>query len=652
MQVPQEVQNLAVRHVQETTSAYQERMQPRKTQLMEVFEAYSSFKEKKERNWATSFKINKAHEVAEKIVPAMTAKDPRWIVTIRNVKAFRDTPEISRLKEAMTAEQGGSVVDMDYSLMKQKEESVKEMALAVQDYLTYLFDEYSYMDDVEIWAKNMIADGKGYVDIGYKFEKCFVPKKVPIIDSFGGYVKDEQGQLMYSDSLEPVVTGEHPTIEIVDWADLYYDPRYISANERPAWVRIKNKVRLADILRYKDRYINLDKLEAMTAISDFYKNNLEGFREKIAALTGIAAVQTVSMIDKNALCVKIYQGYFSHTGQARDERLYKIVTVNDVLCIQIKEITHVTIEEVKCFPNTKDGNAVGFIEPILGLQEEFNFKKNAGNEYINKSLQRQRVWSENSGIDPSTLNDPIIPTTADGQTAIQNIPEVPMQQLGSDFFADNNDFERQIQSATHTIDTSNPRSQNALTDTATGAKIKFYESNKVLDAVRRRFERGLARLAYKLLQCSFDNMSDNIVFKKTGSEGYWYMNKEVLRDALNKYQIKVEANSSSFTDVEDRRDEALAWFGLLERIDTKLADSGSPRRVDFSVAAEDVGSTFEKKDINKFLTTVNIPGLVPGMGGVPQGGAQGGSSGRGSLKPPAPMMTGAEEITNQVVGKI
>lgn len=639
---------MAIRQVQETTAAYQERMQPRKTQLMEVFEAYSSFKEKKERNWATSFKINKAHEVAEKIVPAMTAKDPRWIVSIRNVKAFSDTEEISKLKEAVNMEQGGNVVDLDNAVMKQKEDSVRGMADAVQDYLTYLFDEYSYMDDVEIWAKNMISDGKGYVDIGYKFEKAYVPKKKPMMDEFGGYMTDEMGQMMYAEKMEPVVTGEHPVIEIVDWADLYYDPRYISSSERPAWVRIKNKVRLADVLRYKDRYINLDKLEAMTALSDFYKNNTEGFREKIASLTGIAAVQTVSLIDKNALCVKIYQGYFSHTGEARDERLYKIVTVNDVLCIQIKEITHVTIEEVKCFPNTKDGNAVGFIEPILGLQEEFNFKKNAGNEYINKSLQRQRVWSENSGIDPSTLNDPIIPTTADGQTAIQNIPEIPMQQLGSDFFADNNDFERQIQSATHTIDTSNPRSQNALTDTATGAKIKFYESNKVLDAVRRRFERALSRLAYKLLQCSFENMSENIVFKKMGTEGYWYMNKEVLRDALNKYQIKVEANSSSFTDIEDRRDEALAWFGILERIDGQLVNSGSPRRVDFAEAAEDVGATFEKKDINKFLTTVNIPGLVPGMGGMPQGAP----AGKGSLAPPAPMKTGAEEITNQVVGKI
>lgn len=646
MQVPQEVQNLAVKQVQETTTAYQERMQPRKTQLMEVFEAYSSFKEKKERNWATSFKINKAHEVAEKIVPAMTAKDPRWIVSIRNVKAFKDTEEITKLKEAVNAEQGGNIVDMDNVVMKQKEDSVKGMAEAVQDYLTYLFDEYSYMDDVEIWAKNMIADGKGYVDIGYKFEKAYVPKKMPMMDGLGGYIKDEAGQLMYTEKMEPVVTGEHPVIEIVDWADLFYDPRYISSSERPAWVRIKNKVRLGDILRYKDRYINLDKLEAMTTLSDFYKNNTEGFREKIAAITGIAAVQTVSLIDKNALCVKIYQGYFSHTGQARDERLYKIVTVNDVLCIQIKEITHVTIEEVKCFPNTKDGNAVGFIEPILGLQEEFNFKKNAGNEYINKSLQRQRVWSENSGIDPSTLNDPIIPTTADGQTAIQNIPEIPMQQLGSDFFADNNDFERQIQSATHTIDTSNPRSQNALTDTATGAKIKFYESNKVLDAVRRRFERALSRLAYKLLQCSFDNMSENIVFKKMGSEGYWYMNREVLRDALNKYQIKVEANSSSFTDIEDRRDEALAWFGILERIDNKLVNSGSPQRVNFIEAAEDVASTFEKKDINKFMTTVTMPTLMPGMG-APQGAAP-----KGSLNPPAPMQTGAEEITNQVVGKI
>lgn len=644
--VPEAVQQLAVLHVKEVSTSYEQMMAPRKTQLAEVFEAYSSFKEKKERNWSTSFKINKAHEIIEKVVPSLTAKEPRWIVSIKNPKAFNDTEEISRIKEAMVAEQGSeNIVDIDNMVMGQKKESVQEIADAIQDYLTYLFEEYDYMDQLEIWSKNTCADGKGYVRVGYQFEKSFSSKLVPAADEMTGQpLQDEGGNLMYRKVTEPVIVGEHPTIDIINWADIWYDPRFISSTARPATVINKKGVRMADLLRYKDRYINLDKLAAMIVLSEASASvGSDSFGAQLRAIAGIQADVKCSPLKKNELSLKIYEGFFSHTGEAKDEKLYEITTINDFLCIGLKEITHRKIEEAKCFPNTKDGNAVGFVEPILGLQEEFNFKKNSANEFINKALQRQRVWSENSGIDPDSLNDPIIPTTADGQTAIQNIPEVPMANVNADYFGDANDFERQIQSATHTIDTSNPRSQNALTDTATGAKIKFYESNKVLDAVRRRFERAMVRLAYKLLECAFENMSDNIVFKKMKTEGYWYVNKEAFRDALNKYQIKIEAGSSSFTDLEDRRAEALAFTNVMTMIDGKLAETGAPQRVDYSVLAEDIANTFEKKDLQRYLKTVNLQPSIPTVGGVSVGQ---------KLSGPPEKMTGAEKITKEVVGQI
>lgn len=644
--VPEAIQQLAVLHVKEVSTSYEQMMAPRKTQLAEIFEAYSSFKEKKERNWSTSFKINKAHEIIEKVVPSLTAKEPRWIVSIKNPKAFNDTEEITRVKEAMIAEQGReNIVDIDNMVMGQKKESVQEIADAIQDYLTYLFEEYNYMDQIEIWSKNVCADGKGYVRVGYEFEKTFSSKLVPAIDQATGQpLQDQSGGLMYQKVTEPVIVGEHPTIDIINWADIWYDPRFISSTARPATVINKKGVRMADLLRYKDRYINLDKLAAMIVLSEASASvGSDSFGAQLRAIAGIQGDVACSPLKKNELSLKIYEGFFSHTGEAKDEKLYEITTINDFLCIGLKEITHRKIEEAKCFPNTKDGNAVGFVEPILGLQEEFNFKKNSANEFINKALQRQRVWSENSGIDPDSLNDPIIPTSADGPTAIANIPEVPMANVNADYFGDANDFERQIQSATHTIDTSNPRSQNALTDTATGAKIKFYESNKVLDAVRRRFERAMVRLAYKLLECAFENMSDNIVFKKMKTEGYWYVNKEAFRDALNKYQIKIEAGSSSFTDLEDRRSEALAFTNIMTQIDAKLAESGAPQRVDFSVLAEDIANTFEKKDLQRYLKTVNLQPSIPTVGGVSVGQ---------KLAGPPERMTGAEKITKEVVGQI
>jgi hypothetical protein len=96
--------------------------------------------------------------------------------------------------------------------------------------------------------------------------------------------------------------------------------------------------------------------------------------------------------------------------------------------------------------------------------------------------------------------------------------EIPYRDINSGYFSEENDMERQIQAVTFTIDTSNPRSQNSLTNTATGARIKMFESNTVIEEIRKHFEKGLENLAYKLLQETAENIEENIVIKKIGDE--------------------------------------------------------------------------------------------------------------------------------------
>jgi len=112
----------------------------------------------------------------------------------------------------------------------------------------------------------------------------------------------------------------------------------------------------------------------------------------------------------------------------------------------------------------------------------------------------------------------IISTTKSKEIVEQNLWELPMRSIDPSFFQEQNDFERQIQAMTFTVDTSNPNNQQALTNTATGARIKFYESNVVIDETRKHLEQGMERLAYKFLQETYDNMENNIVIKKTGEE--------------------------------------------------------------------------------------------------------------------------------------
>jgi len=98
----------------------------------------------------------------------------------------------------------------------------------------------------------------------------------------------------------------------------------------------------------------------------------------------------------------------------------------------------------------------------MGLQQELNYKKNAASEYINHALNRGWVWSPNSGINPKKLiNKPnnIIPTNKSVIEAMNNLQELPHRSLEPSYFQEQNDFERQMQGLTFTIDTNNSQNQ-------------------------------------------------------------------------------------------------------------------------------------------------------------------------------------------------
>lgn len=73
----------------------------------------------------------------------------------------------------------------------------------------------------------------------------------------------------------------------------------------------------------------------------------------------------------------------------------------------------------------------------------------------------------------------------------------------------------------------------------------------------------MVRLSYKILQFEFDNASENIKIKSRDEEDtFREINKEALRDAVDKYEIKIEAGSSSFDSEEARRNDAIAQWNI------------------------------------------------------------------------------------------
>lgn len=644
----EEILEKVSKFVSETYSAYEDLMMPRKTQLLRVYDAYNSFHQEQDEQWSTSFRINKAHEVVEKVVPSLTAKDPRWLVSVRDITAFTEMDMPEELKQR---EQESALGAYEAGVYGAKLKQATKQAKLLQDYLTYVFEEYGLMERVELWAKNGAVDGKGYARVGYKYETAFVADMEDVEE--GDELEGEEGQ-EYEEKqtkkkkvMREKVVGEHPTIDVIDWTELFYDARVVFGEDRHAWIRRKEGVRAADVFKFKERFFNLDKLELLIGYSENKNKSRDQFKEAVRSMQGINT-EKAGPINRDNITLTYYEGYFnaSEDNDPLEEKYYEIILVDEFLPIYMKETAGCSIVEWKCFPDPKSGHAVGFVEPIVGMQEEYNYKKNMASEYINRAIRRQRIWSANSGIDPADINDPIIPTTNTGADALNNFPELPLGNINPDFFQEQNDFERQIQSATHTVDTSNPRNQQALTNTATGAKIKFFESNKVLDAVRKRFEHALERLAYKLIQCAFENIEDNIVFKKTDSDELWYANKEFLRDALSKYRIKVETNSTSATDVDSRRDEVLGFASFAGQIDAQLAASQSATRVDWLEIFKDGAVTFEKKDPEKYLTgQQQVPSAQALLGGQAGGGQAG-----PQIAAPEERQSNAQQLTEAVAG--
>ena len=551
-----------VLYIQETFDNYKTLNAERRDELFDIYEEYRSFKQKKLADWSSTFKVNKAHEIVNKVLPRIIAKNPRWIVDIRTDE-FRPEDKLLTWQDKVKR-------------MKQLE----EMSLWVQDYLTYIFDRYNLKEPIRNWAKNMLIYGRSYAKIKFKYETA--------------RIRETNGKIVEK------VVWEYPTIDAKSWTDIYTDPRYVLLEDCPAVIEVTTWVRLADLKRKKDKYINLDKIENLPTESEFSWDE-DWSKNKIYEITWIPLRDINGWVDKNTLTLRTFYG--KYVLEWEDEKLYKVTTVNDMIVIEFEEITAIPFEDIKAFDDTETGNAVWLVEPILSLQDELNFKKNSASEYVNQSLNRSYIWSPNSWINPADLisrPNNIIATTKDAVTAQNNLIEQPHRQLTNDYFAEQNDIERQIQAQSFTVDTSAQRSNQALTNTATWARIKFFESNSVIDELRKHFEEWLERLAYKLLEATFENMEDNIVIKKLWDEWFWEINKELLRDAFTRYSIKIEANSSSFDSIETKREDAIAMFNL-------LAQSGQMWvPVDFTEVTKDILSTFEKKSPDTYIKSDEV----------------------------------------------
>ena len=140
--------------VQSTFDAYKEATSNWRKDLLDVYREYITFSQPKKAEWETTFKVNKAHEVVNKILPRIMSKDPKRIVSAKT-DALKEGDEFARGKER-----------------DDNKTNINEMAEVVQDYLHYIFDQYGISEPIRLWAKNMIIYGNSYAKVIYKYESA------------------------------------------------------------------------------------------------------------------------------------------------------------------------------------------------------------------------------------------------------------------------------------------------------------------------------------------------------------------------------------------------------------------------------------------------------------------------------------------------
>jgi len=588
--VSQEQQVDAIKYIADTFDGYKSLMQDRMDAYLDIYKEYTTFTIPKKNNWDTTFKVNKMHEVVNKTLPRIMSKNPKRLVSSKPDMITTELDKIESKEEKI-----------------RKIEELDLQSKIVQSYLTLVFEKYNQTEPARLRAKNMLIYWSAFAKIDFAYE--IARSTTESVDEESEYNEsgEEVGKRKVKNKkIEEKVFGEYPTIDPVSWADIYYDPRYKMFRQMPWFIEFKKWVRIGQLEHNKEEYINLDKLRDIVSIPTTLDSRL--YKEQIYTISWMQLPEAKTWVNKNSLELKIYYWRYDLDWE---EKLYKITTVDDILVICMKEITQIPFVQIRCFEDTETNFWRWLCEPIMGLQQELNFKKNSASVYVNNALNRSWIYSPNSGINPKDLvskPNGIIPTSKSIDEVQKNLFELPLRTLTPDFFNEQNDFERQIQAMTFTVDTSNPRTQNSLTNTATWARIKFFESNTVIDEIRKHFEDGLTTLWYKLLEATFENMEDNIIIKEESTWKTREVNKELIKDAIMKYEIKIETGSSVLDNPEDRRDDAIAKFNMA------VQAIGAWVPVDMTEAFKNVLEQFEVKDVNRFIKDPKLEQMM-GMWG-------------------------------------
>lgn len=590
----------AVTHVTKTKSKYKTNSQKQHSRLSRIRDEIMA----NNMNWADqgyegmgNSKVNFCKNIEDNIVARLMAKPMKFLASYKHPFG-----------------------QIEKNYKKIDVEELREWPIWIATYLNAVFATHELRKLQELVLRNLVRYGNVYVTPRFKTE-------------FFATMKDGK--------IKKQVKGEKPVFDVIPFNNIYLDDRFKEVQNSPAVIRVHDKVTLSEL------YSISDELEKGAL------DNIEAHRDNEYKVYSSKANQQDYKIVSEFTIDKFY-GYWNPTIGSKKtdqsmEALYEIWTLNDTLCLKIKPIAQIPIKSLGLFDDTQDHYSIGLIEPIMGLEYQYNFNANSAQKLIKMGLNRNFIVGGNGGFnvaDVNRLNTPggILPVIGSAIEAQQNIIELPSPQINPDYFAGQNEIVRNIQKLTYTIDTTASTSQQGFTNTATAVRARFYDSNTMYAYILRKFENFFAELAYELLEQVFENSSEDIYLKS--SEQLQKDRRIFKKDAFGgsplKYIIEVEMNSSSFEDIESKREDALAMLQVL----TQAKQMEVPVKLNEGV--KKVLESFERVNPDKLIESQmvsDLEGLMGQMGQQQQGAP------RINPEKQAPKQTGLdnpEQLTSDV----
>ena len=98
------VQTKALNQVNETFHDYENLSRTYRERFLDIYQETYTYQERKRADWAVNNKVNKIQSIIEKVVPRIIARNPKYIMSLRQ-KSFKigenNTEQLNEMAEAM-----------------------------------------------------------------------------------------------------------------------------------------------------------------------------------------------------------------------------------------------------------------------------------------------------------------------------------------------------------------------------------------------------------------------------------------------------------------------------------------------------------------------------------------------------------------------